>query len=153
LTSQVYKIQFVILKDIIAPVASLIDVLQAFEGSKSSDEYSDDWGELDSWNDFYYNLGKVTADNDGDNSTPWISDTQMMLIARKEETQNYQAILIQPCSNSNYFKRVGHFIHKPTRRYEPDDPEDFHIVDSEYGDYKHFEPIRAVFDCTRRILL
>jgi hypothetical protein len=138
--------------ELIAPVAPLRDVLQAFLGPNGSDEHLDDWGELKSWDDDFADLGSVIIDDN--NNKPWISDTQMMLIAKKAENQNFQAILIQPCSNSNYFKRIGHFIQKPTRTYESEETGESEEMESEDGMvYESFEPIRAVFALAQRTLV
>ena len=127
--------------ELVALVAPVKDVLLAYDQPNDDGRDPDDWEELSSW-DEYDELGSLCIDDDGDMPL-FLADTHMILIAEKAETKNIQAILVQPYGDSNCFKRIGWFIHKPSQ--EAVEEEDFYDRD--------FEPIRKVFKSKRMILV
>jgi hypothetical protein len=118
--------------ELVAPVAPLKTVLTVYMERNNCGW--DGWAEveeLESW-DGYDELGTFAV---GEADMPIsLSKTKMMLIAEKAETANIQAILIQPSSKPNEYKRVGHFIHKTTE-----------MERTEEDDYPDFVPLRSLF--------
>ena len=133
--------------ELVAPVAPLKAVLLAFEGTDYDEWSSDHWDTLESWNG-YDELGGVFEIDDDEDMPLCLSQTQMVLIAEKPETENFQAILIQPSADSNYFKRVGWFICQDS--YEADEEE---VDEEEMVNDRDFEPMLKVFRSQRKFLV
>jgi len=127
--------------EVMAPVAPLKDVLLAIVELDGDDWHPEDLREVTTWRE-YEDFGCLETDDDRD--TPMSLDgTEMMLVVEKEETKNIQAIILQSSGNSNFFKRIGWFILKPTRG---------EMLESYYDD-RDFKAIRKVFKPGKRILV
>jgi hypothetical protein len=120
--------------ELVALVAPLRDVLFASNPPDDTPwEELDDWKDLLTW-DEYEELGEFILDNDGDMPL-FLPDTQMVLIAGNVEAEIIQAILVQPYEDSEYFKRMGWFIHNDDK------------------DHREFESVRLVFKSQRITLV
>lgn len=127
-----------------APVALVKDVLLAYDPPNDESD-TEDWDEVYSW-DEYVDLGLFDIDNQKDESRKRLSlrDTHMILLAERAETENIQAILVQPVRDTDCFKRIGYFMHKPTEGESNEE--------DSYEDWE-FEPLRKVFKSKGMVLV